>query len=525
MIEAIVDRQDTVLESNENNNTNGVQATFDPPIILLQHDTMVPAPGFGPTGWVAPGKSLNYSTIFENEGDSTGAVQDVTVTQTLDPNLDPSTLNLLGFGFDGLLFPIAAGQSSYHDVVTTALGFNVSVDVQLNSSEDGNTLVWKLVAIDPTTGEEVQDPQIGLLPSDDSTHDGEGVVAYTIRPYDSTPNQSVIDAHAQVIFNGGASTGVTNLASNTLDNAAPTTSVNVLPATESSSSFIVSWSGSDDTGGSGLSNYTIYVSDNGGAYTPFVSNVTTTSATFTGAVLGHSYSFYSVGKDHVGNIEAAPTTPDTTTLIATAGPHVLGIQFSNLLAPHRFTISFDENVAGSLAPASVIVQNLTAQTTLPSSSFDFAYDTATNVATFAYNRPGGLLPDGNYRVTLPAGSVMDVNGNSLAAAATYDFFVLSADANHDRTVNALDFNVLASHFGATNVGFAKGDFNYNGVVDTADFTLLAINFGTSIAPPPPNAALPGGATPLANLFGKADITHDDGWDLNSKSASLNQDLV
>src|SRR5215469_1714213 len=59
-----------------------------------------------------------------------------------------------------------------------------------------------------------------------------------------------------------------------------TSQVSPLPAVESSSSFTVQWSGTD-SGGPGIQNYSIYVSDNGGAFTPWLTQTTATQAIFT----------------------------------------------------------------------------------------------------------------------------------------------------------------------------------------------------------------------------------------------------
>jgi len=58
------------------------------------------------------------------------------------------------------------------------------------------------------------------------------------------------------------------------------------------------------------------------------------------------------------------------------------------------------------------------------------------------------------------GVVADVGDGS--APFTQDFFFQMSDANHDRTVNALDFNVLAANFGKTGRTFSQGDFNFDG---------------------------------------------------------------
>jgi hypothetical protein len=51
------------------------------------------------------------------------------------------------------------------------------------------------------------------------------------------------------------------------------------------------------------------------------------------------------------------------------------------------------------------------------------------------------------------------------------------DANLDQSVNALDFNALASNFGHTGAAWAQADFNGDGIVDSLDFNALASHFG------------------------------------------------
>src|SRR5207244_2942142 len=91
----------------------------------------------------------------------------------------------------------------------------------------------------------------------------------------------------------------------TLDAGAPTSSVAVLPASEGAPIFAVSWSGSDDTGGSGIASYDVYVADNGGTFTPWLTATMLTTANYLGQD-GHTYGFYSIAIDHVGHREATP---------------------------------------------------------------------------------------------------------------------------------------------------------------------------------------------------------------------------
>ena len=151
-------------------------------------------------------------------------------------------------------------------------------------------------------------PTEGFLPPNvTSPAEGQGFISYSVQPTAGDTTGTVIGAQATVIFDAGladASPLDTPAISNTIDAAAPTSSVSPLPATTSQTSFTVNWIGEDDTGGSGIASYDVYVSDNGGAYTPFVMNATNNSATFTG-VDGHTYQFYSVATDNVGNMESA----------------------------------------------------------------------------------------------------------------------------------------------------------------------------------------------------------------------------
>jgi hypothetical protein len=105
-------------------------------------------------------------------------------------------------------------------------------------------------------------------------------------------------------------------ATTTVDAVAPTSAVTALPAFTGSTTFTVSWSGSDNAGGSGIAGYDVFVSDNGAPFTAFQTETTQTSAPFTG-VNGHSYSFYSVATDQVGNREATTTAQATTTVDTT----------------------------------------------------------------------------------------------------------------------------------------------------------------------------------------------------------------
>ena len=284
--------------------------------------------GYGPDGFVAPDTLFPYQITFENDPTATAPAQRVDITDQLDPNLDWSTFQFTGFGFGDNNIEIPAGYQHYQTTVPmTYNGQTFDVIVQLDFDPGTGTFNASFQSIDPNT-DLPPDVLTGFLPPEDGTGRGDGYVSFLIQAKAGLPTGTQIRNVAQIQFDLGEiiatdqvndddpSQGVdpTKQALNTIDAGPPTSSVNPLPATESSPSFTVSWSGQDDPGGSGIASYDVYYSDNGGAFQAWQTQTTATSATFTGQA-GHTYAFYSVATDNVGNIEATPTAPQATTLV------------------------------------------------------------------------------------------------------------------------------------------------------------------------------------------------------------------
>jgi hypothetical protein len=158
---------------------------------------------------------------------------------------------------------------------------------------------------------------------------------------------------------------------------------------------------------------------------------------------------------------------------------------------HSLVYQFSENVFGSLTPSDLTVLNQTTGQPIAASSIALNYG-ANNTATFTF--PGlsnGLLPDGNYQITLSGAGVTDAAGNPLPANNVLTTFFLTADANRSKTVDSVDFNILTANFGKTGQNFGQGNFDYsaNGSVDSIDFNLLASKFNVTL-PAPAAAARP-----------------------------------
>jgi autotransporter-associated beta strand protein/parallel beta-helix repeat protein len=125
----------------------------------------------------------------------------------------------------------------------------------------------------------------------------------------------------------------------------PTSSVSALPAF-SPSPFTVSWSGAAATG-VGLASYTIYVSDDNGPFTPWLTNTTLNSAAYTAGVDGHTYGFYSVAKDNAGDVQLTPTAAQASTTVDTTPPTSSVNALPATTTTPSFTVSWSGSDTGS----------------------------------------------------------------------------------------------------------------------------------------------------------------------------------
>jgi hypothetical protein len=216
-------------------------------------------------------------------------------------------------------------------VIDNDQSFNVQVEVGFFASTG---LVYATFrSIDPNTSLP-PDVLTGFLPPEDGTGRGKGFITYSVQPKSGLPTGTQIRNVAFVTFdqNEAVSTDQVNDEDpsqgvdlnkqdlNTIDSVPPTSSVSTLPAS-SSYGFQLQWSGQDDAGGSGVANYDIYYSTDGGPFVSWLQQTSLTRASFTGDA-GHTYSFYSLARDNVGNVETAPTTAEATTSVV-AGPLIV----------------------------------------------------------------------------------------------------------------------------------------------------------------------------------------------------------
>ena len=183
----------------------------------------------------------------------------------------------------------------------------------------------KFQSIDPST-ELPPDALTGFLPPENGTGRGEGYVSYVISPKAGLPNDTQIRNVAVITFDSNQPIATDQISDTdpsegidptkedliTLVTVSPTSSVAPLLSTETTSSFDVSWAG-QDPGGPGIASYSVWVSIDGGAYVLWVADTTQTSDEYSALPGSHTYQFYSVGTDEVGNVQSTPATAQATT--------------------------------------------------------------------------------------------------------------------------------------------------------------------------------------------------------------------
>jgi RHS repeat-associated protein len=309
------------------------------PETSIDPNTKTAVSGFGPANFVAADRALTYRVDFENDPTATVPAKRVDVSDQLSDKLDWNTFQFTEVAFGDQFLAIPPGSPFFHTVVDVTPGsggadFQLAIDLDFNSATGQVTAQFQ--SIDPATSLPLGG-LAGFLPPEDGTGRGQAHFSYTVRPVTELATGTEIRNVATIQFDFGElidtnqvdphdpAKGTNRLkeALVTIDGGPPSSHIDPLPAVSSSPSFLVSWSGRDDADGkpgSGIASYNVFVSDNGGAFTPFETRTTQTSAPFAGQV-GHTYAFCSVATDNVGNVEPTPTAPQAvTTITATPTP-------------------------------------------------------------------------------------------------------------------------------------------------------------------------------------------------------------
>jgi hypothetical protein len=479
------------------------------------NDIIGPA-GVGAAKFVSAQQPLRYKIEFENDPQLASApAQSVRITSHLDSHLDPRTFRVGSFGFGDFSFDVPDNQAFYSTRLDLRDSLGIYVDVAAGVDVATSSAFWQFTAIDPATGEAPIDPTKGFLPPNLVSPQGEGFATYTIKPNNSAVTGDVINANATVIFDVNPPIDTPTIF-NTLDVVSPTSHVSSLPPTidpvGQSAQFDLTWFGQDDSGGSGIATYDIFVSEDTGSFVPLLQGTSLTQTPFIGQS-GHAYAFYAVATDRVGIQEPPPPAAQAQTFVRELiPPKIASVSVQNGLKERsyvdRFTVTFSEatNIPALIADGSItsairlvnlgVNADADADQAITTSAAEFTYDPASNL--LSYVRQGPALPDGFYIVTLDSARILDRSGNSLDGngdgvagdPGVLQFSVLTGDVTGDGSVDIADQALVDSHIGqrpTDSTWDPNADVDRNSLITTTDRIKVARAVGHAIVLPSSHA--------------------------------------
>lgn len=270
----------------------------------------------GPEGFddsvrfVAANQKMLYTIGFENDPDfATAPASRVYITYPVPNNQNISSFRLSDFGFGSFIFTVPSGVSSYSQRLDVSDSLGVWVDITAGIDIVNNQLFWIFQSIDPETGFEPDNAQMGFLPINDEFGRGEGYVSFFINPQENVHTGDTVSAIASIIFDDNAPIE-TNVWKNTFDAVAPTSILHCSINSADSLYCTFSFAATDDEDGSGVRNVALYMSKNESEYSSLGYFHPDSSFSLT-LEQGKLYKFMSLATDNVGNTETFKTIPDT----------------------------------------------------------------------------------------------------------------------------------------------------------------------------------------------------------------------
>lgn len=256
------------------------------------------------------GDGLQYGISFENLPTASAPAQDVVITDQLDiSRLDLETFSLGAINFGDTFIEVPPGLKNYSTEADLRPANDLLVQVSAQLDQNTGLVTWQFHSIDPFTRQPPTSALAGFLPPNVNGQEGIGKVLFSIEPKQPLIAGTEIRNSARIIFDLNAPID-TNEWLNTIDNSKPVSSVSPLSAQQSSNVFTIDWSGTDT--GSGIKDYTVYVSEDGGPFEPIEVYSLVTSLSFSGEY-DTTYSFYTIARDKAGNVEGAKIVGDATT--------------------------------------------------------------------------------------------------------------------------------------------------------------------------------------------------------------------
>ena len=307
--------------------------------------------GSGPDHYVLPGTTIPYMIAFENKPEATLPAQTVVVTDQLDTTtLDLDSFELGPIMVGNVTITPPAGLSTFSGGADLRPALDVLLKVDAGLDPGTGIVTWVFSTLDPLTSQLTEDPEAGFLPANTSPPAGDGQVNFTIKQRSGLATGTAIKNKARVVFDANAPIDTPEWV-NTIDDDAPSSQIDSIESAGcGATDLTLHWSGTD--AGAGIADYTLYASVDGGSYSAVVTNTTELSAPFT-AEVGKTYRFYTIARDALSHVEAAPAQPDATRTVGSCGTHDLAIV--GITTPAKVTLTAKKPT--KLTKISVLLEN------------------------------------------------------------------------------------------------------------------------------------------------------------------------
>lgn len=257
--------------------------------------------------YLKSGVTTSYTISFENADTATAPAQVVIITDTLDAN----RFDFRSFRFGDVIIGESlkfSFESPDHSQIQISPLAPVSTDFLRTEAVFDSTsgvIKWIFTTVNPVNYQPVTGALAGFLPPNVNGTEGTGYVSYEVKLKSTLVTGDSINNVAQIFFDENAPI-TTNNWLNIIDIDKPQSAVNTLPPNTNTTSFTVSWNGSDFI--SGIHHYDIYVSVNDQPWQLWIAATDTLQYTFTG-VNGNKYEFLSLATDLARNEEDPPFDP------------------------------------------------------------------------------------------------------------------------------------------------------------------------------------------------------------------------
>ena len=274
------------------------------PITVVQSydpNEIVGVSGYDNENYIQKKQYLHYTVYFENDAElATAPAQVVDIIDTLDlTKFNPAQFSFGTFTFRNITVEAIPNITEFsRDIDMRTYGENIIVRITATFDKATGIIRCHFIAFDPVTMDLTESPFLGVLYPNTEPPIGEANFTYRAGLLPSVTHGDIVENQAHIIFDLNEPIA-TNVFINTIDTIKPASTMSFVQINDTT--YTVSWHGTDN--GSGVRNYTVYVSENSeDEFLVWQYNTTETSAVFIGKN-DSTYRFYCIATDNVGNRE------------------------------------------------------------------------------------------------------------------------------------------------------------------------------------------------------------------------------